>query len=141
MEVRIITISIHDGLIIGYSVSFLEHELNLDIQTVTDEIVSVTFENYLAHDFNHVMAGSILFDIDEVDLNTFLIESSKQFNNYKSYNWPIGYSNITELEQDLKKEDYKYYVISASLGLNGYVFAKSLKQNSNNKVGRSKQNL
>ncbi|GAB0169617.1 hypothetical protein LSPCS325_30540 [Lysinibacillus sp. CTST325] len=43
----------------------------LDIETVAGEIVTVTFENYLAHDFHHVMAGSILFDIDEADLNSF----------------------------------------------------------------------
>ncbi|WP_255550400.1 hypothetical protein [Sporosarcina sp. E16_3] len=40
------TLSIHDGVLIGYSVNFLENELLLDIETVADEIVTVTFENY-----------------------------------------------------------------------------------------------
>lgn len=119
-----ITISIHDGLIIGYSVSFLENELILDIETATHEIVTVTFENYLAHDFYHVMAGSILFDIDEADLNTFLLENREQFENHELYSWPI---NTNELEQELQKDNYKCYVLSASLGLTGYVFAKALK--------------
>lgn len=122
-----ITISIHDGVIIGYSVSFLENELILDIETVTNEIVTVSFENYLAHDFLHVMAGSILFDIDEADLNTFLVENREQFENFKLYTWPILYGNTNELEQELQNHNYKCYVISASLGLTGYVFAKTLK--------------
>ncbi|WP_391122605.1 hypothetical protein [Psychrobacillus sp. L3] len=121
------TISIHDGVIIGYTVSFLENELILDIETVADEIVTVTFEKYLAHDFHHVKAGSILFDINEADLNTFFVENREQFDNYKLYHWPIGYSNTTELEQDLQKENYKCYIIFASLGLSGYVFAKAFK--------------
>lgn len=133
MGVMGITISIHDGVIIGYSVSFLENELTLDIETVTDEIVTVTFENYLAHDFHHVMAGSILFDIDEADLNTFFVENREQFENYKLYAWPIWYSNTDELEQDLQKDNYKCYVISASLGLTGYVFAKAFKVKGNDK--------
>ncbi|MGE8000319.1 hypothetical protein ACQKOF_16890 [Lysinibacillus sp. NPDC093190] len=48
------TISIHDGVLVGYSVNFLENELLLDIETEADEIVTVTFENYLAHYFDHV---------------------------------------------------------------------------------------
>ncbi|MFJ8520267.1 hypothetical protein [Lysinibacillus xylanilyticus] len=61
------TISIHDGVLVGYSVNFLENELLLDIETVADKIVTVTFGNYLAHYFDHVMEGSILFDIEEID--------------------------------------------------------------------------
>lgn len=66
------TVSIHDGVLIAYSVSFLENELLLDIQTVVDETVTVTFRNYLAHNFSYVMAGSIIFDIEEVELKSFL---------------------------------------------------------------------
>lgn len=121
------TISIHDGMLIGYSVNFQENELLIDIKTVANEIVTVTFENYLAHNFQHVMAGSIIFDIDEADLKTFFVENREQFDNYKPYHWPIGYSNTTELEQDLQKENYKCYIIFASLGLSGYVFAKTFK--------------
>lgn len=141
MEVKGITISIHDGVIIAYSVSFLENELILDIETVTDEIVSAKFENYLAHDFHHVMAGSILFDIEDVDLKTFFVENREQFESFKLYAWPIGYDNTYELEQDLYKNNYKCYVISASLGLTGYVFAKTLKFKRNDKFGGNNQSL
>ncbi len=81
------TISIHDGVIIGYSVNFMENELRLDIETVTKEIVTVTFENYLAHHFDHVMAGSILFDIEEVDsINSSWITE----NNLTPINYTLG---------------------------------------------------
>ncbi|WP_186673833.1 hypothetical protein [Sporosarcina sp. BP05] len=121
------TLSIHDGVLIGYSVNFLENELQLDIETVADEIVTVIFENYLAHYFDHVMAGSILFDIEEVDLNTFFVGNNEQFQSHKLYAWPIWYDETNELEKYLQKNNYKCYVISASLGLNGYAFTKTLK--------------
>lgn len=121
------TISIHDGVLIGYSVNFPENELLLDIKTVADEIVTVTFVNYLAHYFDHVMAGSILFDIEEVDLNKFIVENREQFESYKSYAWPIWYDDTNDLVKYLQKNNYKCYVIFASLGLNGYAFAKTLK--------------
>lgn len=125
------TISIHDGVIVGYSVNFLENELLVHIETMADEIVTVTFGNYLAHDFDHVMAGSILFDIDEMDLNTFFVENREQFESHKLYAWPIGYEDTNELEQYLQKNNYKCYVISASLGLSGYVLAKTQKTKRN----------
>lgn len=45
------------------AVDFLENELLVEIKTVADEIVTVTFENYLAHSFVYVMAESIVFDM------------------------------------------------------------------------------
>ncbi|WP_432360744.1 hypothetical protein [Sporosarcina sp. UB5] len=121
------TISIHDGVLVGYSVSFLENELLLDIKTVADEIVTVRFENYLAHYFDYVMAGSILFDIEEVDLNRFFVENREELESRKSFDWPIRYNDTNDLVKYLQKNNYKCYVIFASLGLNGYAFAKTLK--------------
>ncbi|MCM3711462.1 hypothetical protein [Sporosarcina luteola] len=121
------TISIHDGVLVGYSVSFLENELLLDIKTVANEIVTVTFENYLAHYFDHVMAGSILFDIEEVDLKRFIVENREELESRKSFDWPIRYNDTNDLEKYLQKNNYKCYLIFASLGLSGYTFAKTLK--------------
>jgi len=101
--------------------------LLLDIETVADEIVTVTFENYLAHYFDHVMAGSILLNIEEVDLNTFFVVNKEKFQSHKLYAWPIWYADTNELEKYLQNNNFKCYVISASLGLNGYAFAKTLK--------------
>ncbi|MEK5038648.1 hypothetical protein [Sporosarcina sp. FSL K6-3457] len=112
--------------VIGYSVGFLENELLVDIKTVADETVTVTSGNYLAHYFDHVMAGSILFDIEEVDLTTFFVGHREQFEVYKSYAWPVWYDNTDELEKYLQENNYKSYVIISSLGLNGYVFAETL---------------
>jgi len=121
------TISIHDGLVVGYSVNFLGNELALDIKTVVDEIVTVTFKNYLAHHFDHVMEGSILFDIEEKNLKPFFVDNQEQFELHKLYAWPIWFKDTNELEQYLQKNSYKCYIISSSLGLSGFVFAKTQK--------------
>lgn len=56
-------------MFLRYRVDFLKRELLLDIETVEDDLVTVAFEGYLAHSFEHVMADSILYDIEEVDLS------------------------------------------------------------------------
>jgi len=63
----------------------------------------------------------------EIDLNTFFEENKEQFESHKLYAWPIWYDDTNELEQFLQKNNYKCYVISASLGLSGYVFVKTQK--------------
>lgn len=120
-------ISIHDGVITGYTVNFLEHELRIDIETVTGDIDTVTFDSYLAHYFDHVMAGSILLDIEEADLKTFFAENREEFESHKLFAWPIWYDDVNELEQYLQVNNYKCYIIFASIGLSGYVFAKTFK--------------
>lgn len=109
------TMSIHDGVCVGYAVDFLENELLVEIKTVADEIVTVTFENYLAHSFDYVMAGSIIFDMDEIDLKTFFVENREQFETHKLFAWPISYKDTKELEQYLHTNSYHCYVISAFL--------------------------
>jgi len=94
-------IFIHDGVLIGYSVNFPGNELLLDIETVADETVTVTSENYLAHYFDHVMAGSILFDIEEVDLNTFFVVNREQFESHRLYAWPVWYDDTNEFNKYL----------------------------------------
>ena len=118
-------ISIHDGVVIGYAVNFLKHELLIDIETVADEIVTVAFDNYLAHDFEHVMAGSILFDIEEADVTTFFVKNREQFVAHKLHAWPIWYDDVEELKQYLQNNNYKCYVVFSSFGLSGYIFAET----------------
>lgn len=94
---------------------------------MAEEIVTVTFKNYLANYLRYVMAGSISLDIEVVDLNTFFVENREQFGTYKLYTWPIWYDGTNELEQYLQKNNNKCYVISVSLGLTSYAFAKAHK--------------
>lgn len=123
--------SIHDGVIVGYTVDFLKQEMLLNIETVTDDIVTVTFEDHLAHSFNHVMAGSIIFDIEEVDLSNFLKQNRDQFEYHKLYSWPTWYDDVNELKEYLLNNNYKCYIITASLGLTGYILAKTFKLRNN----------
>ncbi len=87
-------VSIHDGVLVGYTVNFSRQKLLLNIETVENDVVTVIFENYLAHSFEHVMAESILFDIEEGDLNLFLSENKQQFESHYLYRWPIEYDDV-----------------------------------------------
>lgn len=118
-------VSIHDGIIIGYSSNFIEHVLCLNVKTVCDNIVTITFENYLAHEFKHVKEGSILFDIEPVNWDVFFTQQEKKFESFLQYAWPIWCDSMEKLKHYLHENAYKCFIICSSFGLNGYVFAKS----------------
>ncbi|QTD42086.1 hypothetical protein [Sporosarcina sp. Te-1] len=118
--------SIHDGLVIGYKMDFIENELEMQILTVQKEVVIVRFNNYLAHEFSHVMKESIVFDIEEQETEKFIKENQTDFERHQGFNWPLPYNNVEELTQLLFQNEYKCYIIFSSSGLSGYVIAKSI---------------
>ncbi|MGG3892070.1 hypothetical protein [Metabacillus fastidiosus] len=74
--------------------------------------------------FENHLIDSIIFNIEKYELGQFFEENRDLLEQQKDYCWPIEYTNIKELEEKLIKQQYTYYVISASYRLNGWVLAK-----------------
>ncbi|WP_430883309.1 hypothetical protein [Fusibacter sp. JL216-2] len=55
-----------------------------------------------------------------IDLNYELILSQSV------YCWPMNFNNLDELRDRLIEEEMKYFVISSSYGLNGWVVSKTM---------------
>lgn len=66
-------------------------------------------------------------DIAQYDLDHFIDGNLNLLEKHKPHSWPTYYKNTIELKELLFKEQYKYYVIFSSYGLNGWVLAKQMK--------------
>ncbi|MCL2851976.1 MAG: hypothetical protein FWE20_02940 [Defluviitaleaceae bacterium] len=112
---------VHDNIIQSFSVDFENETLIIK----TDE-TDVIFTGYLTHIFRCEVKNSIILDIEEFPLNNFIISESKSLNELKSSGWHIlsGYETESDLLNYLQINKYRAFLISASVGLNGWVLAK-----------------
>lgn len=119
---------IHDNEIISYEVDLKNQKIIIHTENPYSELIKnadIIFSDVLAHFFKTELSGSIIFDIDKYDIIQFLKDNSDLLKTEKNYGWPIDYNTIEELTERLLKDQYSYYVISSSYGLNGWVLAKS----------------
>jgi len=120
-------VNVHDNEIISYEVDLKNHKITLHtIQNNCPSITSVEFGNVLAHLFETQLEGSIILDIKEYDLDQFFKDNHKLLIRQKSYAWPVVFDSLEELSNKLHREKYRYYIISSSYGLNGWILAKHI---------------
>lgn len=86
--------------------------------------VMIEFIDVLAHMFETQLPGSILLDISQFEINSFVKDNKELLEKQKDSAWPMYYEKSEDLLEYLLHENYNYYVISASYGLNGWVIAK-----------------
>lgn len=122
--------NIHDNEIISYEVCLKDKKIIIHSKnnySKLNEYIDIVFYNVLVHFFENQLSHSIIFDICKYDVNKFIQDNNQLLNKRKKYCWPIDYDNIEELISTLEKEEYNYYVISSSYGLEGWVLAKKVK--------------
>ncbi|MBD7911526.1 hypothetical protein [Clostridium cibarium] len=120
--------NIHDNEIISYKVNLKNQKIIIYTEYQKRKITKKTdviFYDVLVHFFENELPGSTILDIDEHNINQFIRDNSKLLEQRKDSCWPIDYNTIEELTRELLKEQYSYYIISSSYGLNGWVLAKS----------------
>ena len=82
------------------------------------------FTGVVAHHFECVLPGNILFGITEVDPEQVVQEWAALFARQKNYGWPkIEYGDPQELVSILKRQGVRGYEIGSSYGLSGWVLA------------------
>ncbi|WNQ12225.1 hypothetical protein MJA45_04015 [Paenibacillus aurantius] len=117
--------NIHDNEIISYEVDLRKHKIILHtIQYRDSACTKLIFSDVLAHLFETHLEGSIILDVEEYELSHFIQDNRELLEKQKNSCWPIDYGNFEELTEKLIKEQYAYYVISSSYGLNGWILAK-----------------
>ncbi len=119
-------LNIHDNEIVSYEVNFQKsrvifHTLGGNGDSVT---TIIEFIDVLVHSFETQLQGSIIFDISTLEVSRFLNGNKDLLEKQKNYGWPMHYEKIEDLLEHLQNEKYKYYIISASYGLNGWIVAK-----------------
>jgi hypothetical protein len=131
----IMELSVHDNILYGYVVvSDQDQSRSYTITLYTEfldrlpiEYTDIVFTGVVAHHFENELPNSILFDVEEADLGRVYEDDQELFERLKNYGWPpYAYTTVDELVATLKAEQIKAFAISASYGLDGWVWAKQM---------------
>lgn len=122
---------LHDNELVSYVVDFKKKRIVFNTEyDIDDEIEQtiVIFTNVTAHFFKNAgEMANIIFDIECNDVKNFIDEQKELLQAYKNYGWPVcDYENEQELLQILMSNNQKYYVISSSCGMWGFVIAENM---------------
>jgi len=117
---------IHDSKILNYQVNFEYLILEINVENEQNEQIKIIFEDFFVFHFEDQLSKSILLDIVEEDVDMFCRENKVLLEKGKNYYWPIDYDNFKEVDNHLKNNNYRYFKIQSSYGLNGWVLAKKL---------------
>lgn len=117
---------VHDSKILSYQINFETLKIEMTIDTETGQQAKIVFHDICIYYFKDQLPGSILLDLVEEDINQFAHENKKVLETGKDYYWPIDYNQEEELIHYLQNNDYRYYKIQSSYGLNGWVLSKSV---------------
>ena len=123
-------ISVHDNRILSYCV--LADRRELHIQTLYEdneptERTDVIFTDVVAYHFEHDDFGTIIFDIEEIDLRDLIGENKEMFEEGRRYGWPGHWNTSNEAAMIyLVANNIKAFAVSSSCGMHGWVLAASM---------------
>lgn len=116
----------HDDFIVSYGVDIEKKSIQINTYNQeTKKRMVLLFSEVLTHSFNCILECNILFDVTENDVELFIKNNSVEIEEMKNFCWPINYDRVDELKNYLVQNEYRYYAISSSLGMSGWVLAKS----------------
>lgn len=132
---------IHDNWLYGQSI---DHERRLLVlhtvypHTGADpwQYTDVVFEGVVVHHFDYQSYGgggvggvpaNVLFGVEEVDAR-FLLEPDRELlKRTKAYGWPVNsYEGLDDLIAQLTADGARGFEVHGSVGLAGFVFARSM---------------
>ncbi|MFD2657676.1 hypothetical protein [Gracilibacillus thailandensis] len=117
---------IHDSKILKYQIDFEYSKIEMIVEYDQDEQVKILFKDFFAFHFENQLFGSILFDIVEGDIDSFVLENKELLDKEKDYLWPMDYECVEDLINYIEENSYHYYKIYASYGLNGWILSKGV---------------
>src|SRR5439155_16532339 len=117
---RTMELSVHDNILYGYTVVADQNQSRSYTITLYTEFLdsppaeytNVVFTGVVAHHFESELPNSILFDIEETDLERTYIDDQELFERLKNYGWPYIYTTSDELFVTLKAKQIKAFTIS-----------------------------
>jgi hypothetical protein len=114
-------LSVHDNILYGYTVVSDQNQTRSYTITLYTEFLDtppveytdIVFTGVVAHHFESELPNSILFDIEETDLERTYNDDQELFERLKNYGWPCSYTTLDELFASLKAKQIKAFTISA----------------------------
>ena len=124
------TLSVHDNVLVGYSVRCEERRIILHTEfrdAAPVERTDVCFEGVEAYFFENDRFGTILFDVAEVDLRGLLQQERARFEEGRRWMWPSGWSGSVQDDiARLTERSVRAWEVSASIGMTGWVLATDM---------------
>ncbi|MHC4131868.1 MAG: hypothetical protein ACYSSP_00625 [Planctomycetota bacterium] len=123
-------VSIHDNLVIGYNVLCDEQKIVLHTEYThgnKHEKTNVVFSRVEAYFFYRDNMKSILFDIQECDVEQVLTCFVDEFDAGIKYCWPGSWNESFEASREyLKQQQSRTWIIKSSYGMGGFVVAANM---------------
>jgi hypothetical protein len=119
---------LHDGHIISYEVRCFEREIELKVALADSGSANALFLEVQGYHFKHDAFGNIISNIEEVPaakiLGLFSAEIREAFRLDGAYG--IWASNMETAESALNALGTRGYLLSCSIGLDGWILAKEI---------------
>jgi hypothetical protein len=122
-------ISVHDNNVFAIDIRCEEKVIVLHTEFregTPPEYVDVVFSGVVAHHFNHVLDGNILFDTTEETPQTFYEENKKYLREFRRYGLPINCDDSKAFVEQIIQQNLRIFEINPSYGLFGWVIAAKM---------------
>jgi len=91
------------------------------------EYTDVVFSDVVAHWFDHVLPGNVLFGIYDWDLDQLVQHEWERFDAGRARGWPpLEFADQAELLAALRDERCKAFNVDSSYGMTGWVVARAM---------------
>ena len=120
-------INLHDYYITKFEIDFENQEATL-LCTFENKKTKggVKFKGFLAAKLEDILPGSIILDLEEWDIPSFVKVEKKYLLKRKKYVWPMPSDSLDDLQKKLISQDYKVWWLTPTYGMGGYIIAKTV---------------
>lgn len=121
--------SFHDGNLVAYDVDCEERRIKLIIRPEAEQVrQSVIFTGVQAYHFQHDAFGNIIYALEEVSVGAILADQGEQIaETYRMTGAPgVWAEDLASAAQVLAAQGIRGFVLSASLGLSGWILASQV---------------
>jgi hypothetical protein len=126
--------SVHDNNVYGHVViNASNHRSRYTVILFTEsqhrappEYTNVIFRNTIAHGFENIKAGNILFGITETTIDELYTTYEHTFTAMKEEAWPLPFSRKQDFVLTVQAAKARAYIIESSYGLRGWILAEQM---------------
>ena len=130
-------ISVHDTFLISYSVLCRKRKIHLHtafLDKEPHEYTDVIFSGVVIYHFEGDNLDTIIFDIEEAELEDIYAEYEHLFSRLKNYAWvTFTYESKEDLFQKMREKNVKAFRINSSYGLAGWIWAENMSKKQRDK--------
>ena len=123
-------ISVHDNVILSYTVGCKSREIVFETEFPGDEreLTNVTFSGVVAYEFqNDSEARSMIFDFEEDSPLALYDDNVEKFRAHLPYGWPGKWAKSRESARAFFQENgIRAWYLAASVGMHGWILARSM---------------